>query len=195
MPVQHSAGPLTYQKFVIDSGVVRKNFVDTTNYGTRIGATRGGATFTVKTELRKMPVDGSKGDVMGDKRIMSVTAEMEVEFLELSPEIIALAIPGATTTEEPVGAPTHTEMRRALQLALEDYIGNVALIGQISGSDHDVCLVLENALSDGNFALGMKDGDESTVKVKLTGHFDSADLDKEPWVIYFPNDCLTTEGA
>jgi hypothetical protein len=50
-------------------------------------------------------------------------------------------------------------------------------------------------LSDGNFSLGMKDGDESTVKVKLTGHFDPSDLDTEPWVIYFPNDCLTSEGS
>ena len=194
MPVQHSAGQLTYQKFVVDSGVVMKDYVDTTNYGTRIGATRGGATFTVKTELRKMPVDGSKGDVKGDKRIINVTAEMEVEFLELSPEIIRFAIPGATTTEEPESMPTHTEMGRALQLALADYVGKLALIGQVSGSAEDIILVLDNALGDGNFELGMKDGDESTVKVKFTGHFDPNDLDTEPWRVYFPNDCLTSDG-
>jgi hypothetical protein len=195
MPRYNDVTAQTYQRFVVDSGIVRKNFTDFDNLGTRIGVTRNGATFTVKTEIRKMPVDGAKGDVKGDKRIVGVSAEMEVEFLELSPEIICLATPGSTTEEVPAGTPTHMEIKRALQIALTDYIDNLVLVGQVSGSDHPIVLKIDNALGDGNLQLGMKDGDESTVKIKFVGHFDPADLDTEPWLVDFPTDVSTTEGV
>jgi hypothetical protein len=185
----------TYRKFVIESGEVRLGYVDASSQGTLLGATRGGSTFTIETTYREMAVDGAKGPVKGSRRIEKVIAKMEVTFIEFSPELIALALPGSTTEETPAVTPTHKEIRRALQLGLANYSSSVALIGEVSGSDHPIVCILENVLADGGFSIGTKDANESDLKVQFTAHFDPSTLAKEPWAVRFPLDCLTTEGA
>ena len=54
---------------------------------------------------------------------------------------------------------------------------------------------MKNALCDGNFEIGMSDNEESVLKVQFTAHFDPADMDDEPWRIWYPLDVMTTEGA
>jgi hypothetical protein len=117
----HGITENSYRRFVIDSGEVRLGYVDADNTGVLLGATRGGSTFTIETEYRIMEVDGAKGPVKGGRRITKVVAKMEVNFIEITPALINLALPGSTTTEEPSDAPTHSEIKRALQLAAANY--------------------------------------------------------------------------
>lgn len=182
----------TYRRFVIDSGEVRTGYVDGNNTGTRIGATRGGSAFTIEQEIRDMAVDGAKGPVKGGRRITKVNAKLEVNFVEFTPSLLNMALPGSTTTEE---ALTHMEIKRALQIALTDYKTNIALIGEVSGSGDPIIIILDNVLADGNFEITAADNDESVLKVQFTAHFDPASMDTEPWTIKFPTDVLTTEGA
>lgn len=195
MPQYTDIAHETYRKMILDSGIVRKNFSSFSSMGTRIGATRDGATFEVKTEMRTMPVDGAKGPVKGDKRIAKVEASLEVTFIEIDASVIQLALPGSTTEETPAVQSTHIEVARALQIALTDYLTNIALIAQVAGSSHPIVLKLDNPLATGDFQLGMKDANEAGVKVKFLAHFDPNDLVNEPWLIDFPSDVLTTEGA
>jgi hypothetical protein len=185
----------TYRKLMIDGFSVYSGFTNESSPGTFVGALRGGSTFNVETELHTMAVDGAKGDVMGDKRIIKVTAFAECNFVEISPDLIMLAMPGVTTTEEPAGTPTHEVIKRALQISLENYTDTIAFIGKLSDSAHNTILILNNVLSTGNFSIDGKEGDEAVLKVKFTGHFDPDDLDAEPWEIQYPLDVLTTEGA
>lgn len=195
MPKYSGITDQTYRKFVVDAGEVRLNYKNANDTGVLLGATRGGNTFSVETDYKEMAVDGAKGPVMGGRRIIKVTAKMECNFVEFSPSLIALAIPGSTTTEEPISVSTHMEIKRALQLALTNYSDSIALIGEVSGSKKPIICMLTNALADGGFSIDEKDNDESVVKVQFTGHFDPDDLDTEPWLIRFPLDVLTTEGA
>lgn len=189
----HGITSNSYRRFVIDSGEVRLGYVDPNTPGTLIGATRGGSTFSIETEYRVMDVDGAKGPVKGGRRITRVTAKMEVNFIEFSPALISLALPGSTTTQEPA---THAEIKRALQLALKNYSDSVALLGEVSGSDsRPIVCILKNVLADGNFEVAASDNDESVLKVQFTAHFDPADLDTEPWIVRFPLDVMTTAGA
>ena len=193
MSRQHGITAETYERLVIDAGAVYKNYVSAEEPGTLLGATRGGSVFAVETELREMPVDGAKGPVKGDKRIVKVTASLECNFIESTTEIFKRMLPGSAAT--PFEA-THDDITRSLAIAAGDYLTNVVIIGQVSGSAEAVVLMIENALSDGKMSMSLSDNDEAVNKIKFIGHFDPDDLDAEPWLIRFPNDVNpTTEGA
>jgi hypothetical protein len=196
MARQHGVTAETYERLVIDAGQVRKNYVDENDIGTLLGATRGGSVFNVETELREMPVDGAKGPVKGDKRIIKVTATLECNFVESTSEIFKRILCGSAAVDYPTETPTHDDITRSLQLAASDYLTNVVIIGEVAGSAEPVILFIENALSDGKLSMSFSDNDETVNKIKFTGHFDPDDLDAEPWKIRFPQDVNpTTEGA
>jgi hypothetical protein len=186
----------TYERLVIDAGAVYKDFVDMDNFGTLLGATRGGSVFAVETEIRDMPVDGAKGPVKGGQRITKVVATLEANFIESTTEIFKRALPGASATSYPTVTPTHDEIKRTLEISSADYLTNVVIVGQVSGSAEPVVLMLKNAMSDGKLNMSLVDNDETANKVKFTGHFDPDSLTDEPWRIYQPQDVNpTTEGA
>jgi hypothetical protein len=190
MARQHGVTDWTTKRFVIDSGAVYKNYGETDQV--LLGATRGGNTFTIEQEIRDMPVDGAKGPMMGARRIIKVTAKLTANFVEISPDILQLALPGSSAADYPDTGSTHTEITRALQLSLADYSTNITLVGEVSGVDgkYIECGIL-NALADGNLEMAMADGDEAAPSITFTAHFDPTDLDTEPWFIRFPD--VTTE--
>lgn len=186
MARKHGITTNTYRKIVIDSGSVYKN------YGlggeTLLGATRGGSTFTIEQEIRKMEVDGAKGDVKGDKRIVKVSPQLKVNFLELSSALMKMALPGSALADYPATqGKTHDQLTRALQIALSDYVDNITIIGECTGSlTGYVECGIKNALANGNFEMGFADNDESVLSLTFIGHFVATDLDSEPWFIRFP---------
>lgn len=196
MSRQHGITAETYERLVIDAGAVYKDYVSAENPGTLLGATRGGSVFAVETELREMPVDGAKGPVKGDKRIIKVTASLECNFIESTTEIFKRMLPGSSASDFPAESATHDEIRRTNDVSAVDYLTNVVIVGQVSGSYHPVVLMVENAMSDGKVSISLADNDEAVNKIKFIGHFDPDALDNEPWLIRFPQDVNpTTEGA
>lgn len=187
----------TYKRLVIDAGAVYKDFVDQANPGTLLGATRGGSTFTIEQEIKDMAVDGAKGPVKGSRRITKVNVKLAVNFIEHTANIWNYALPGSeyednfTTTISPVDD-DHVEFRRRLKIELADYIGNIVIVGQISGTDQAVVCGIKNALADGNFEMAFSDNEEAGLAVQFTAHFDPADLDEEPWILWYPIDLTTT---
>jgi hypothetical protein len=178
----------TYERFVIDAGEVRINYVDETDRGTLVGATRGGSTFTVETEVKDMAVDGAKGPVKGGRRITKVNAKIVANFIEYSTDLFELAMPGSVGRNHPSGSPTHHEITRALQIALADYTDTLVLIGEVSGSSQPIICGIKNALSDGGFEIAAKDNEESVTPVTFTAHFSPTALDNEPWFVRWPED-------
>lgn len=158
------------------------------NTNTLIGATRDGNTFTIETEYRDSRLDGAKGRVKGSEDITSVEAKISAKFVEISTDLIKMALPGSAAADHPTSTPTHDEIRRSLQIALTDYITNVVMVGRVSGSAEPIIVGIENALSLGGFELAEVDNDEAGITVEFTAHFDPADLDKEPWFIRWPQD-------
>jgi len=187
----------TYKRLIIDSGAVYKDFTDLANPGTRVGATRGGSTFTIEQEIKDMAVDGAKGPVKGSRRITKVNVKLVCNFIEHSADLWEMALPGSeyaadfATTIAPVDS-DHVEFRRSLEIALSDYIDNVVLIGQITGTNQAVVCGIKNALADGNFEMAFTDSEETGLSVQLTGHFDPDNLDEEPWILWYPEDLTTT---
>ena len=71
-------------------------------------------------------------------------------------------------------------------IADEDYIDNVALVGTISGKAKDVICIVKNALADTGFSLSTAPRDEAVPVIVFTGHYAAGDPDTEPWEIRYP---------
>lgn len=185
MARQHGVVDDTYRRLVIDSGAVYKNYGLSSEL--LLGATRGGNVFSIETEYKDMAVDGAKGPVKGSRRITRVTGKLTANFIEFSPSILNISLPGSSTSS----LTNHTSITRQLQIALSDYLTNVALVGEVSGSNYPLIVILSNVLVDSNIEIGMTDNEEATYTMTFTAHFDPDSLDAEPWEIRYPD--VTTE--
>jgi len=187
---RHGVTSTTFQKIIIDSGAVYKNFVSPSSLGTLLGATRGGNEFVIEQEIREMEVDGAKGMVKEGRRITRSTAVITANFLTVDPALLDIALPGSIAgtfplTTTPVAA-THDTVKRTLDIALSDYLTNVAIVGQMNTNLQPVVVIVKNVLGDGNFTYSFTDNDETVLTVQFTAHFDPASMDAEPWEVFNP---------
>jgi hypothetical protein len=173
----------TYKRIIIDSGAVYKNFVSVSSLGTLIGATRGGNVFKVETEQRLMEVDGAHGPVKGGKRNTNIVVTLTANFIEITKELLAMTQPGSSTTA--VGT-THNKITRTADILAADYVTNVAIVGNVTGTTEYVVCVVKNTLADGSLEVSFTDKDEGVIAANFIGHFDPDALDTEPWDIYWP---------
>ena len=186
MAKQNGINSSTYKEFIIDSGKLYMNYGEIGEAA--LGATRGGSTFAINTEYRDMPVDGAKGVVKGGRRITRVEVMLTVNMVEIDATILAKALPGSDTADYPnTPSKTHDQITRALDIALGDYITNVAIVGEVSGAASTYFIgILKNVLADGNLEVALVDNDESVLSIQFKAHFDPATITTEPWEIRWP---------
>lgn len=179
-------GAAIYGKFIIDSGAVYMNFQSLDNPGTLLGATREGNVFTIEQELRDVPVDGAKGFVKNGRRYIRSNIKLTCHFIEHSLQLWQLAIPGSETT----ALPEHIKLYRNLSISDEDYVDNIVIIAQISGSDIPVICGVKNALADSNFEMGSEESNERGLTIEFTAHYDRNNLDNEPFILMYPQELI-----
>lgn len=187
---RHGITEKTVENILIDAGAVYINFNEENER--ILGATREGNSFTIEQELRHLELDGARGPIRGGTRIINTTVTLTANLYELTVENIQAALAGSEASPYDNGT-THTSIKRTRQILDSDYIKNVALVGTIMNTDEPVICVVKNALATSGFELTTTDKDEAGLEVVFTGHFDPADLDKEPWEIVYPNKLEETE--
>lgn len=187
---RHGITEKTVENILIDAGAVYINFNEENER--ILGATREGNSFTIEQELRHLELDGARGPIRGGTRIINTTVTLTANLYELTVENIQAALAGSEASLYDNGT-THTSIKRTRQILDSDYIKNVALVGTIMNTDEPVICVVKNALATSGFELTTTDKDEAGLEVTFTGHFDPADLDKEPWEIVYPNKEETEE--
>lgn len=188
----------TLQRIIMDAGVVYLNYgsTDPDKPQMKLGCTRGGNSFTVSGERRDMPFDGLTGIVQGGARFLGVTAELTVNLIEVSKEILAIAVPGATygsptAAKDETGTAVTGENYYKIQRRLEqtiptlDYF-DVAIVAEVSNLKAPVVCGLKNTISGGNLELSFADADESVLAVTFTGTVNPNDPDEEPWYVLWP---------
>ena len=183
MARQHGITDKTYGRIMVDAGQLRIGYVDESNPGALLGATRGGSVFAIEPAIRSMPIDGAKGDVKGDKRIARVNATITANVIELSAWVLALSLTGSARADYPAAIPTHDQIRRYLTIGLSKYRSTVALVGEISGSGEPVVCMLQNVIGTNGLTLTLADNDEATLQIVFAAHFDPATMDVEPWIV------------
>lgn len=184
----HGITANTYKKFIIDSGAVYTGFTDFSSLGTLLGATKGGSQLTIEQEIKEMEVDGARGPVKGGRRITMVKATLTVNFIEHTLANLKRALVGSSSATFVVN---WDEITRDLVIADVDFLSDITIIGQVSGTSDAMGIKLDNAIVDGNFELTFSDKEEGVISMVFTAHFDPALIgasdDTEPWTLLWPN--------
>ena len=173
--------PNTPDNLLIDAGAIYKN------YGLAnealIGATSGGNEFTIAVKTRDVKVDGLKGTVKGLTRIISTDVTLKANMLELTTDILKMALMGVVDTTLNAGYDTITGKTEIL---LTDYIDNIAIVGKLSGSLKPVVIILKNALSSDGIKFSSKDSADNILPITFTGSIDPNFPLVSPYEIRYP---------
>lgn len=173
--------PSTPDNLMIDAGAVYKN------YGLAnealIGATSGGNTFTIKSVTRDVKVDGLHGVAKGLTRIVNTDVTLLCNFLELTTDILKMALMGVVDTTTNPGYDTVTGKTEIL---LTDYIDNITIVGKLSGTSAPVVIIIKNALSSDGIKFNSKDSADNILPVTFTGYIDPLFPSILPYEIRYP---------
>lgn len=148
-----------------------------------VGATSGGSKLSIIPEVTKIEVDGALVAAKGLSVKTGETASMEVNFIELTQDIIQAATFGELGTSED----TNFDVIQSKASIVEgDYWDNIAFVGQtLEGKQ--VIAILDNALCTSGFEQEGKNKEGAIGKYTFESHADlDSDLDALPWKIYYP---------
>ena len=176
---QHGITANTTKRMVIDAGALYRNYGETS--AELIGATRGGAVFTVERDDREIEIDGLRGPVKGLKRTVRQTARLEVTLIEPSEQTFLDLTRGTVVSDG-----THRLITPDNTIALADYYMNVALIAEVMNTTDPIILTLLNGLSAQEWTFTTDDQDEGMIALVYEAHYDAASLTVVPYTIEIP---------
>lgn len=173
--------PATPDHLMIDAGAVYKN------YGlpneALIGATSGGNEFDVKPKTRDVKCDGIKGTAKGLTRLTNIEVTLKANFLEVTSDILIMALMADVDT---TSNSDYDIITGKTEIALSDYIDNIALVGRLSGSHLPVIIILKNALSSDGIKFSNKDSSDNVLPVTFTASIDPENPTVSPYEIRYP---------
>ena len=148
-----------------------------------MGATSGGSKLSIIPEVTTVEVDGALVKAKGLSVKTGETATMEINFIELTKDIIKAATFGKDGTSQDA---TYDLIESKAQIAEGDYFENIAFVGQTLDG-RKVIAILDNALCTSGFEQEGKNKEGTIGKYTFECHaaLDS-DLDTLPWHIYYP---------
>jgi len=181
MARQHGITTNTSGRIVLDSGALYLNRDEAGE--ALIGATRGGAVFTIEQDIREIEIDGALGPVKNLRRITRAVPKITVTLLEMTLLQFKRSLPASTSAS---AAPFDDITRSTNAIAAGDYLTNIAVVAEMANKTNPVQVKVKNALFTGPFALTTVDQDEGTLPLEAEGHYLDTDLNTEPWEIEFP---------
>lgn len=151
---------------------------------TIIGATSGGSKLSIVPEIANIEVDGALVKTKGLTVKTGETATMEINFLELTKDIIKAATIGADGTSD--DASNYDLIESKANIATGDYWENIAFVGKtLEGKN--IIAILDNALCTSGFEQEGKNKEGAVGKYTFECHAElTSDLDTLPWHIYYP---------
>lgn len=175
----------TPKNIVFGAGTIHKGLKNeggTWNFeDTIIGATSGGSKLTITPEITKVEADGALVNAKGLTVKTGETASMEINFLELTPEIIKHAIVGADGTSDDTN---YDLIESKANISEGDYVENIAFVGKtLEGAN--IIVILDNALCTSGFELEGKNKEAGVVTLTFECYAElTSDLDTLPYHIY-----------
>jgi len=151
-----------------------------------ICATSGGSKLTIKPEFYDVPVDGALVKVKGLTVKVGETAQLEINPIELKPDILNMAVIGDTAAA--TEATGYTEMKSRAQIAEGDYVESMGYVGKtIEGKP--IIIIFDNALCTSGLELEGKNKEAAVPKFTFECYADlSPEADTLPWHIYYPTE-------
>lgn len=179
----------TPKNIMFGAGTIHKNLVyDSTNHAWNfdasiIGATSGGSKLTIVPEITTVEADGALVRVKGLDVKTGETAEMEINLLELTKEIIKASVIGADGSSADT---SYDLIESKANIESGDYFTNIAFVGKTLDG-RNIIAILDNAICTSGFeASGTnKEGAVGTYTFASSAEL-SSDLDTLPYHIYYP---------
>lgn len=148
-----------------------------------VGATSGGSKFEIVPEVTQVEVDGALVAVKELDVKQGETAIMEVNFIELTPDIIKASVIGQSGTSDITG---YSVIESKSMIEEGDYWENIAFVGKTL-TGQPIIVIMANALCTSGLSIEGKNKEAGVGKYtfrcsqEITG-----DLTTLPYKIYYP---------
>ena len=157
-----------------------------------ICATSGGSKLTIEPEFYDVPVDGALVKVKGLTVKVGETATLETNPIELTPEILKMALIGDES--ESTTATGYSEIKSRARIQEGDYLEKMGYVGKtIDGTP--IIIVFDYALCTSGLELEGKNKEAAVPSFTFECYADlSPEADVLPWHIYYPTPSETAQG-
>lgn len=185
----------TAKNLQLDAGIIviglasPENFAGELTGATLLGATSGGGSFVVETEVRNLfeDLDGARGNYKEGNVIDSYNITLTTTVAEMTAKNIKLAL-GAADTMAEQGTGTDVDITKArMTIKAEDYIDNVCWLGSLNGSDKPMIIELKNVMNTNGLNFTFEDKGKGKIELELKAHFDLTKPEEVPFAIYTPS--------
>ena len=178
----------TPENILLGAGTYHKNFTwDTETQawkGDIIGATSGGGSVEIKGEIVDIELDGAVVKVKGLAVMQGGTVTAEVNFAELSTDIMKMGMIADSVESD---APGYNMIQTKANIEEGDYVQNFAFVGKTANDAKDIIIIIENALCTSGLKIEPKGKEAAVIKLTLEGYAENeGNLDRVPARIYYP---------
>lgn len=179
----------TPKRIMLGAGTIHKGLTfsaSTWNFEeSLICATSGGSKLSIVPEFTDIEVDGALVKVKGLTVKTGETATLEINPVELTPDILKMALIGDTASDET--ATGYTKLTSRAVINEGDYVQNLAYVGKtIEGNP--IIIIFKNALCTSGLELEGKNKEAAVPALTFECFADlSPAADTLPWSIYWPS--------
>lgn len=186
---KHGVSTTTPENILLGAGTIHKNLTwDSSSNswkGDIIGATSGGNSVEIKGEIVDIELDGALVKVKGLAVMQGGTATMEVNFAELSVDVMKMGMIGEVS--ESSDATGYSMIQTKANIDEGDYVQNFAFVGKTANDAKDVVVILENALCTSGLKIEGKNKENSVIALTMEAYAENeGNLDRVPVKIYYP---------
>lgn len=186
---KHGISPSTPENILLGAGTWHRNlkFTDGQWTGDILGATNGGGKISITGEFVDVEVDGALVKVKGLAVKQGGTVVAEVNFAELSTEIMQMATLFKTGESDAEG---YTMLQDKAAIEEGDYVENFGFVGYTLNNAKQIIFIMENALCTSGMEIETKAKEQAVVKLTMEAYADLTDnsnFDTLPVKIYYPN--------
>lgn len=178
----------TPKNILFGAGTIHKGLKYATTWNfteSLVGATSGGSKLSIIPEITKVEVDGALVPTKGLSVKTGETATMEINFIELTEDIIKASTIGKAGTSEDTN---YSAIVSKGDIEEGDYWENIAFVGKTLDGKN-IIAILDNALCTSGFEQEGKNKEGAVGKYTFETHAElNSDLDTLPWKIYYPKD-------
>ena len=191
--VKHGITAGTPSNILLGAGTFYKGLAYSGNAwsGTVLGATSGGGKISIKGEFTDLELDGALVKFKGQTVKQGGTASAEVNFAEITPELLKVGTLFAEGTSTATG---FTILQDKAHITDGDYIENFGFVGYTADGSKQIIVIFDYALCTSGLEVESKNKEQSVIKLTLEAvAANSGDLNTLPVKIYYPS-ATTVEG-
>lgn len=183
---KHGVSATTPDNILLGAGTIHKGlkFENGAWVGDTIGATSGGNSVEIKGEIKDIELDGALVKVKGLAVMQGGTGTMEVNFAELTPDIMKMGMIGAEGESDAEG---YTMLQTKANIEEGDYVENFAFVGKTANDKKDIIVIMDYALCTSGLKIEGKNKENAVIKLTMEAYAENAgSLDRVPVRIYYP---------